>query len=170
MTLSVITKSSISFPAFRSQNESQTVISPGDEAELRSFRLTAAGFSVLCYWSAAENAASRNWLRSEAAVHDVIYGHLDWKWGSETPTASPTSPPPPAHCTYMYMMTHMNTHTHTCVQCDWSEAVERWGGRLRLSAASDFMISARWGGRCRQSRFTTRSHSKWCKSETMAWF
>lgn len=54
-----------------------------------------------------ENAASRNRLRSEAAVHDVIYGHLDWKWGSETPTD-----PPPAHCTYMYMMTHMNIHTH----------------------------------------------------------
>lgn len=54
-----------------------------------------------------ENAASRNRLRSEAAVHDVIYGHLDWKWGSETPT----DPPPPANCTYMYMMTHMNIHT-----------------------------------------------------------
>lgn len=53
-----------------------------------------------------ENAASRNRLRSEAAVHDVIYGHLDWKWGSETPTD-----PPPANCTYMYMMTHMNIHT-----------------------------------------------------------
>lgn len=57
-----------------------------------------------------ENAASRNRLRSEAAVHDVIYGHLDWKWGSETPTE-----PPPA-CTlhiHVHDDTHEHTHTHT---------------------------------------------------------
>lgn len=86
-----------------------------------------------------ENAASRNRLRSEAAVHDVIYGHLDWKWGSETPT----DPPPlqTAHtCTWWHTWTY--THTHACIQCDCSAAVERWGGRHCLSAASDFMISA----------------------------
>lgn len=42
------------------------------------------------------------------------------------------------------MMTHMNIdiHTHTCIQCDCSDAVERWGGRHCLSAASDSMIPA----------------------------
>lgn len=85
-----------------------------------------------------ENAASRNRLRSEAAVHDVIYGHLDWKWGSETPT----EPPPPACTLHIHVHDDTHEHTHTCIQCDCSAAVERWGGRHCLSAASDFMISA----------------------------
>lgn len=90
-----------------------------------------------------ENAASRNRLRSEAAVHDVIYGHLDWKWGSETPT----DPPPlqTAHtCTWWHTWTY--THMHSVwLQC-CSGALRR--SSLPLCSLWLHDLGSLWGGRC----------------------